>query len=98
MMGLRWLLLLWVVLAPAVSALPLLDLASSHEAIGEAVAVLEDPGGQLGAEQVLRLPPERFVPLGQPVASHTFTRSAYWYRFDVENRQAVPVSRILWLV
>lgn len=97
-MGLRWLLLLWVVLAPAVSALPLLDLASSHEAIGEAVAVLEDPGGQLGAEQVLRLPPERFVPLGQPVASHTFTRSAYWYRFDVENRQAVPVSRILWLV
>jgi two-component system, sensor histidine kinase LadS len=74
----------------------ILDLAQPHEAIGQSVDWFEDPAGSLRLSDILALPAARFIPLGQPVASHTFTRSTFWYRFKVENRQAVTVSRIIW--
>lgn len=90
-------LLFLVLLSPGGQALPVLDLASPHMAIGEAVSVLRDDEGQLSLHQVMALPSDRFAPLGQPVASHTFTRAAYWYRFNVENHSLQPLTRILWL-
>ncbi len=99
-MSLRWwcACVCYVLMSPVWAALPALDLAWPHEAIGESVAYLADPQGNLTPEYVASLPRERFVPLAQPVASHTFTRAAYWYRFSVQNRSSEPVSRILWLL
>jgi two-component system, sensor histidine kinase LadS len=74
----------------------ILDLAQPHEAIGQSVDRFEDPAGLLRLADILALPSTSFVPVGQPVASHTFTHSTFWYRFAVENRQAVAVSRIIW--
>lgn len=74
-----------------------LDLAQPHFAIGEWVGVFEDTSTLLASRQIITLPVERFTALGKPSASHTFTQSAFWFRFEVENHQHQAVERILWL-
>ena len=74
-----------------------LDLAEPHFAIGNAVSVYEDADATMTLAQIRALPEERFVALGRPTASHTFTRSAFWYRFAVVNHGPQAVSRLLWL-
>ena len=74
-----------------------LDLLHPHLAIGRSVSYVEDPSASLTVQQVMNLPEQRFIPLGKPTASHTFTRSALWYRFEVDNPTAEPLRRILWL-
>ena len=74
-----------------------LDLLHPHLAIGRSVSYVEDPAAQLTVQQLMQLPAADFVPLGKPTASHTFTRSALWYRFEVNNPTDAPLRRILWL-
>lgn len=94
----RWLLLFFLLWSNGLLAAGKgLDLLHSHLAIGASVSYYEDPTASLTVQDVMHLPAEHFVLLGKPTASHTFTRSALWYRFDVNNATGLPLRRILWL-
>lgn len=60
-----------------------LSLASSAQ-------IVEDPGGTLDADQVMRLPPERFMAADRRTLEPGYTESAWWLRLTLHNAGAVP--------
>jgi signal transduction histidine kinase/FixJ family two-component response regulator len=66
----------------------MLDLASSAQ-------IVEDPGGTLDPDQLMRLPPQRFMPANQRTLEPGYSDSAWWLRLTLRN--ASPTSCETWL-
>ena len=75
--------------------LKVLDLSSSHHAIGESLLEYEDTTAKMTLPEIRHLPSKDFTPLNKPVASHPFTNSAFWYKFKVINKENTPLSRLI---
>ncbi|HMI92502.1 MAG TPA: 7TM-DISM domain-containing protein, partial [Polyangiales bacterium] len=59
------------------------------EALGSRIETLEDPSGAWTVEQVSRPPlTKRFVRSRVDASNYGLTKSAYWVRFKVDNRQS----------
>ncbi len=74
---------------------PPLDLSISHNEIGHALFEYEDPSANMAIAQIVKLPTAQFTPVTKAVPAHGFTESAFWYRFEVENKKDTPVSRLI---
>lgn len=72
-----------------------LDLSVPNYAVGHALLEYEDTTAALTFSEVSRLSDEQFRPLNKAVASHPFTRSAFWYILRVENKQVESLSRVI---
>ncbi len=67
-----------------------LEDAFSERVIGLHVDILEDPGTQLGIDDVREEPvASQFSPSQKSSTSFGFTRSAYWLRFTLEDRRSI---------
>ncbi|UPT76722.1 sensor domain-containing diguanylate cyclase [Sulfurovum sp. XGS-02] len=75
--------------------LKVLDLSDSHYEIGESLLEYEDTTAKMTLSEIRHLSSEDFIPLNKPVASHPFTNSAFWYQFKVNNKENVPLSRVI---
>jgi diguanylate cyclase (GGDEF)-like protein len=71
------------------------DLSMSNHAIGQSMLEYEDTTATMTLSEIRHLTSEDFTPLNKPVASHPFTRSAFWYQFKVHNKENTPLSRLI---
>lgn len=71
------------------------DLSLASHAIGQHMYVYEDPTAKMTYADVTALPSSSFKPLAKPVASHLFTSSAFWYKFDVKNSEKSLLKRLI---
>jgi diguanylate cyclase (GGDEF)-like protein len=81
----------WSVQARA--AVSLAEGQSSLE-ITSALQYVQDESHQLQLAQVLALPTSQWMPNGNNIFSHGYTRSSWWLRFDVSNPRT-DISRLL---
>jgi diguanylate cyclase (GGDEF)-like protein len=72
-----------------------LDLSTPHEKIGKSLLVFEDKTAKMDFLEVQKLPLSSFSSMKTNVDAHFFTTSAFWYRFEVFNPFASPISRII---
>ncbi len=77
--------------------LKVLDLSSSHHAIGKSLLEYEDTTAKMTLSEIRHLSSKDFIPLNKRVASHPFTTSAFWYQFKVINKEKTPLSRLILL-
>ncbi|HQR74086.1 MAG: hypothetical protein B7X69_03150, partial [Sulfurovum sp. 39-42-12] len=70
-------------------------LSASHYEIGHTLLEYEDPSANMTLSQIVKLPATQFSPVTQAVPSHGFTQSAFWYRFEVENKKDMPLTRLI---
>jgi len=74
---------------------PPLDLSKSHYEIGHTLFEYEDSSAKMNISQIVKLPTAQFSPVTKAVPSYGFTQSAFWYRFEVENKKDTPLSRLI---
>lgn len=72
-----------------------LDLSVSNHAVGRSLLEYEDPTANMTFSEIRHLSSRDFTPLNKAVASHPFTGSAFWYQFKVENKENIPISRLI---
>jgi diguanylate cyclase (GGDEF)-like protein len=72
-----------------------LDLSIPHENIGTSVSLFEDTSGIMSLARVKEAFPDKFTPQKKSVDAHLFTTSAFWYRFEVNNKETHPVTRLI---
>ena len=72
-----------------------LNITHSHHTIGQYVSVYEDKEASMEMSDILKLPNDAFKAQNKPVFSNTFTSSAFWYKFDVNNPTNTPLSRLI---
>ena len=72
-----------------------LDLSASHYEIGHTLLEYEDPSANMTLSQIVKLPATQFSSVTKAVPSHGFTQSAFWYRFEVENKKDTPLTRLI---
>ena len=72
-----------------------IDLSVPQYKIGEHMAVYEDTTARMLSNDIAKLPADAFTPLNKEVDSHLFTKSAFWYRFQVTNPTDTPVARLV---
>jgi signal transduction histidine kinase len=72
-----------------------LDEHFEQTSIGRGTSIFVDRGASLDYDSVLRLEPTRFVAANADVPSFGFSRSAFWLRFEVDNRSS---SSAAWLL
>lgn len=72
-----------------------LDLSVSNREIGHSLLEYEDSTATMTVSEIRHLSPDNFTPVNKAVASHPFTKSAFWYQFDVENKENIPLSRLI---
>ena len=72
-----------------------LNITHSHKAIGKSLLVYEDKEASLKVSDIVKLPNHAFHLLGASVSSNSFTRSAYWYKFDINNPTDTLLSRLI---
>ncbi|HET7845630.1 MAG TPA: diguanylate cyclase [Xanthomonadales bacterium] len=78
----------------SVQASPLdVDAAFAHAELDKQIVLLEDPAGTLTFDDVRRR--GDFAPPGPAGANLGFTKSAWWARVDLRNRDSRPVSLLL---
>ncbi len=75
--------------------LKVLDLSNSHYEIGKSMLEYEDTTAKMTLSEIRHLSSKDFVPLNKPVASYPFTNSAFWYKFKVNNKENIPLSRLI---
>jgi signal transduction histidine kinase/DNA-binding response OmpR family regulator len=64
--------------------------------LGPQVEVLEDEAGQWQVDEVRRAPlSDRFRPAGAKGLNYGFTRSAYWYRFVLDNQSSHAFTGVI---
>ena len=79
----------------ASSILKPLNITHSHDRIGQYLSVYEDKEASMKVSDILKLPNDAFKAQNKPVFSNTFTSSAFWYKFDVNNPTNTPLSRLI---
>ncbi|MCO4845917.1 MAG: GGDEF domain-containing protein [Sulfurovum sp.] len=72
-----------------------IDLSVPNHAIGQSLLEYEDPTASMILSQVRNLTHDHYKPLNKAVASHPFTKSAFWYQFKVLNKEHTLVSRLM---
>jgi diguanylate cyclase (GGDEF)-like protein len=73
----------------------ILDLSTPNKNIGKNLAFFEDTSGEMSLAQIKNLSFNEFTPLNKNIDTHLFTKSAFWYRFEVKNNESIPVSRLI---
>jgi signal transduction histidine kinase/CheY-like chemotaxis protein len=89
------LLFFFITFATASSTLPVLDLSKKNKNIGKSILYLEDKSAKMDFSQIKNLPNGAFKPLNKDVDSQLFTTSAFWYKFDVYNKEPSPLKRLI---
>ena len=72
-----------------------IDLSVPNHAIGQSLLEYEDPTASMKLSEIRNLTHDNFKPLNKEVASHPFTKSAFWYQFKVLNKENRAVSRLM---
>ena len=72
-----------------------IDLSVPNHEIGQSLLEYEDPTASMTLAKVRQLTSDNFKPLNKAVASHPFTKSAFWYQFKVQNKEHRAVSRLM---
>jgi signal transduction histidine kinase/CheY-like chemotaxis protein len=85
----------FITFATASSTLPVLDLSQKNKNIGKSILYYEDKSAKMDFEQIKNLPNGAFKPLNKEVDSQLFTTSAFWYKFDVYNKDPSPLERLI---
>ena len=75
--------------------LPPVELSVPNYTVGQSMFVYEDPDATMTFSDIAVLPSNDFEPLAKPVASHLFTSSAFWYKFDVKNSENRALDRLM---
>ncbi len=75
--------------------LPPVELSVPNHTVGQSMFVYEDPDAMMTFSDIAVLPSNNFKPLAKPVASHLFTSSAFWYKFDVKNSENIALDRLI---
>ena len=71
------------------------NLSVANHTVGQSMLEYEDPDATMTFSDISVLPLSDFKPLAKPVASHLFTSSAFWYKFDVKNNENRPQNRLI---
>lgn len=71
-----------------------IDLSVSNHTIGQSLLEYEDTTATMSLSKIRQLT-SQFKPLNKEVASHPFTKSAFWYQFKVVNKENSSVSRLM---
>lgn len=74
---------------------PALDLSKKNKNIGKSIFYFEDKSAKMDFSQIKNLPKDEFKPLNKEVDSQLFTTSAFWYKFDVYNKDPSPLKRLI---
>jgi signal transduction histidine kinase/CheY-like chemotaxis protein len=85
-----------------IAAVWLLSLSVSHAAevmlpdcptgtlnLASSAQIVEDPGGKLGPDQLMRLPPQRFMAANPRTLEPGYSDSAWWLRLTLHNASAM---------
>ncbi|MBT8348042.1 MAG: GGDEF domain-containing protein, partial [Sulfurovum sp.] len=72
-----------------------IDLSVPNHAIGQSLLEYEDTTASMTLAKVRQLTKNHFKPLNKAVASHPFTKSAFWYQFKVVNKEDSLVTRLI---
>jgi len=89
------LIFLFVAFANASLTQPALDLSKKNKNIGKSILYVEDKSAKMDFSQIKNLPDDAFKPLNKDVDSQLFTTSAFWYKFDVYNKNLSPLKRLI---
>ena len=85
----------FITLSEASSSQQALDLSQKNRNIGKSLLYFEDKSAKMDFEQIKDLPQDAFKPLNRDVDSQLFTTSAFWYKFDVHNKETTPIKRLI---
>jgi two-component system, sensor histidine kinase RetS len=86
--GIRWLLLLLMLVSAQSFAAPLIKLTKNFTQVNltDYVDLLADPDQQLTIDRIAREPiVDNFAPANRPATQHADRNSAYWLRFGIHN-------------
>jgi len=86
---------IFITLSHASSTKTILDLSFDHKNIGKSTLSYEDKSAKMNFTQIKNLPDNKFIQLKKSVDTQLFTRSAFWYKFDVNNNQKAPLKRLI---
>ncbi len=73
---------------------PAIDLSQKNKNIGKSILYFEDKSAKMDFSQIKNLSKDAFKPLNKEVDSQLFTTSAFWYKFDVYNKESAPTKRL----
>lgn len=85
----------FITLSEASSSQQALDLSQKNRNIGKSLLYFEDKSAKMDFEQIKDLPQDAFKPLNRDVDSQLFTTSAFWYKFDVYNKETTPIKKLI---
>ncbi len=74
---------------------PAIDLSQKNKNIGKNILYIEDKSAKMNFSQIKNLPKDEFKLLNKEVDSQLFTTSAFWYKFDVYNKESTPQKRLI---
>lgn len=71
------------------------DISQPQYQIGKSVLFLEDAHHTLSFSEIEKVPDSQFEPVDKDICSYLFTRSIFYYKFQVKNPQLKAVERLL---
>lgn len=77
------------------AALNVIDISSSHKNISQYISVYKDSTHAMKLSDLRKLDTKMFIPLMQATSSYGSTHTAYWYKFDVWNKEDSKLSRLM---
>lgn len=72
-----------------------LDLSIQNKNIGKSLLYLEDKSAKMELEDIKKTPLKEFKPLNKEIDSQIFTKSAFWYLFNTNNKESSPLQRLI---
>jgi len=93
--SLYFLISVFITLSHASSTKTALDLSFDHRNIGKSIVSYEDKSAKMNFTQIKNLPDNKFIQLKKSVDSQLFTKSAFWYKFNVNNNKKTPLKRLI---
>jgi diguanylate cyclase (GGDEF)-like protein len=88
-----FLLLIWIPLASSIEPVEVGDLNAGYS-LNDHVEYIEDTLGEFKAEQLMR-PDQPWHMHDKETLSFGYTRSVYWFRFEVQNKADKAISHLL---
>lgn len=77
------------------NAIAPVNISSPQYQIGQSVLFLEDTDNTFSFSEIEKVPDSLYQPVGKAICSYLFTRSTFYYKFELLNPESDPVSRLL---
>jgi len=77
------------------NAIAPVNISSPQYQIGQSVLFLEDADNTFSFSEIEKVPDSLYQPVGQEICSYLFTRSTFYYKFEVLNPESGSLSRLL---